>query len=74
MSDLQTRLEVQGAVQQWTASFMAQYGIPADMMEDALNKVLVTLKEQIMIDLLSAASVPREEVENGENVESDNGD
>lgn len=63
MSDLQTRLEVQGAVQQWAASFMAQYGIPAAMMEDALNKVLITLKEQIVIDLLSAAPAPREEVE-----------
>lgn len=70
MSDLQTRLEVQGAVQQWAASFMTQYGIPAAMMEDALNKVLITLKEQIVIDLLStAATAPREE-ENNDTVES----
>ena len=72
--ELQTRLEVQGAVQQWAASFMAQYGIPAAMMEDALNKVIITLKEQVMIDLLTAATAPREEEEDGNTTESDNVD
>lgn len=72
--ELQTRLEVQGAVQQWAASFMAQYGIPAAMMEDALNKVIITLKEQIMIDLLTAATAPREEEKDGNTTESDNVD
>ena len=53
---------------------MAQYGIPAAMMEDALNKVIITLKEQIMIDLLTAATAPREEEEDGNTTESDNVD
>lgn len=69
MNDIQTRLEIQAATQQWVATFMTQYNIPAAMMEDALNKVLVTLKEQIVIDLLSAAAAPREE-ENNDTVES----
>lgn len=70
MSDLQSRLEIQAATQQWVASFMAQYGIPAAMMEDALNKILVTLKEQIVIDLLSAAATAPREEENNDTVES----
>lgn len=54
--NLQTRLEVQGAIQQWVASFMEEYQIPAYMMEDALNKVLLNLKDQVVTDLLTAAA------------------
>ena len=54
--NLQTRLEVQGATQQWVASFMTQYNISPSMMEDALNKVLCTLKDQVMIEFLNAAA------------------
>ena len=71
MSSLQTRLEVQAAVQQWAANFMIQYNIPAAMMEDALNKVLLTLKEQILIDFLSEATAAPEEEQN-DTVESNN--
>lgn len=56
MNNLQTRLEVQGAIQQWVASFMEEYQIPAYMMEDALNKVLLNLKDQVVTDLLTAAA------------------
>lgn len=56
MNDLQIRLEVQGAIQQWVASFMEEYQIPAYMMEDALNKVLLNLKDQVVTDLLTAAA------------------
>lgn len=76
MTDLQTRLEVQGATLQWVASFMQRYNIPAHMMEDALNKVLLQLKDQVVADLLSAAAqaqpmeeqAPAQEEENGEQV------
>ena len=56
MNNLQMRLEVQGAIQQWVASFMQEYNIPAWMMEDGLNKVLVVLKDQTVTDLLTAAA------------------
>lgn len=56
MNNLQMRLEVQGAIQQWVASFMQEYHIPAWMMEDALNKVLLVLKDQTVTDLLTAAA------------------
>ena len=56
MNELQIRLEVQGAIQQWVASFMEEYQIPAYMMEDALNKVLLNLKDQVVTDLLTAAA------------------
>ena len=57
----QTRLEVQGAIQQWIVSFMNQYGIPAFMMEDALNKVLLQIKDQVVADLLVAAQAQASE-------------
>lgn len=56
MNSLQMRLEVQGAIQQWVASFMQEYNIPAWMMEDGLNKVLLVLKDQTVTDLLTAAA------------------
>lgn len=56
MNNLQRRLEVQGAIQQWVASFMREYNIPAWMMEDGLNKVLLVLKDQTVTDLLTAAA------------------
>ena len=58
--NLQTRLEVQGATQQWVASFMQQYSISASMMEDALNKILCNLKDQVMIEFLSAAAAEQQ--------------
>jgi hypothetical protein len=51
-NNLQTRLELQGAVQQWTASFMQNNGISAAMMEDALNKVLLKLKDRVLEEFL----------------------
>ena len=54
--NLQKRLEVQGATQQWVDSFMQANNIPADMMEDALTKVLMKLKDQVVTDLLMAAA------------------
>ena len=72
--NLQTQLEVQGATQQWVASFMSQYNIPASVMEQALTKVICSLKDQIVIELLSAAQAQQEqEIGNdGNSEESDN--
>ena len=51
--DLRTRLEVQGAAQQWADSFMARYQVPASVMEDALTKVLLEMKNRTMVEFLS---------------------
>lgn len=51
----QQRLEVQGAIQQYVDSFMQNYNIPAAMMEDALNKVLLSLKDKVVMEFLQAA-------------------
>ena len=54
--NLQGRLEVQGTVQQWIASFMQQYGVPASIMIDALNKVLASLKDELILELFAEAA------------------
>lgn len=50
---LQTRLELQASLQQWINSMMSQYSIPASMMEDALTKALIPLKDQILQEYLT---------------------
>lgn len=47
MTNLQLKMEVQGAAQNWVASIMQQYGVSAVIMEDALTKVLLNLKDLV---------------------------
>ena len=71
MNNLQARLEVQGAVQQWVESFMKEYQISPAMMDDALTKALVNIKELVIQEFIAAAqnaSVTEEEY-NGQNNE-----
>jgi len=53
MNNLQLRFELQASLQQYVANVMQQYQIPASMMEDALNKLLLEIKEQVWIDYLT---------------------
>ena len=57
MNTLQTRLELQGAVQQWVDSFMAQHNISPAMMDDALSKALLNIKELVIQEYLIAAQM-----------------
>lgn len=50
--NLEMRAAAQNSAVQWANSLMAQ-GVSAAMIEDALNALLVKLKEQILIDTLS---------------------
>ena len=50
--NLQTRLELQGSLQQWIYSTMQQYNISAAEMEDAVSRVLLRLKDQVLQDYL----------------------
>lgn len=51
-NQLQLRLEVKAALQQWVANIMQQNQIPAYMMEDALVSVQLSLKDLVMQDTL----------------------
>lgn len=75
--NLQTQYEVKGAIQNWVASFMQQHDIPASVMIDALNSVLVNLKDAVIQDMFEesyrvqamaqqAAQNREKEIENGE--------
>lgn len=50
--NLQTRLELQGSLQQWIDSTMNQYNISAAEMEDAMSRILLKLKDQVLQDYL----------------------
>lgn len=55
MNELRTRLELQGSIQQYIESFMYNNNISAAMMEDALNKVLLFVKDKAVTEFLIAA-------------------
>ena len=57
MNTLQTRLELQGAVQQWIDSFMQEYNVSPAMMDDALSKALLNIKELVIQEYLIAAQM-----------------
>ena len=59
--NLQMRLEIQAAVQQWMESFMQQYNVPAYVMEDAMNKALSNLKDKVMVEFLTAAAMQQQQ-------------
>ena len=50
--NLQLRLELQGSLQQWIDSTMQQYNISAAEMEDAISRVLLKLKDQVLQNYL----------------------
>lgn len=50
--NLQTRLELQGSLQQWIDSTMSQFNISAAQMEDAMSKVMLNLKDKVLQDYL----------------------
>ena len=49
--DLQMRAAAQNSAIQWANDLMAQ-GVSAAMLEDAINALLVKLKEQILLDTM----------------------
>ena len=50
--NLQLRLELQGSLQQWIDSAMNQYNISAAEMEDAMSRILLKLKDQVLQEYL----------------------
>lgn len=77
MNQLQLRLEVKVAAQNWAASIMQQYGVPAYIMEEALQSVQLNLKDIIAQELIAeiqAEQAPIQEEKENENggTQSDN--
>lgn len=74
MTHEQQRLETQSAVVSWTNWFMAQNQIPASLMEDALNKAILSLKDQVIQEFIQAVTAetaankqePKEEEASGD--------
>lgn len=56
MTHEQQRLETQSAVVSWTNWFMTQNQIPASLMEDALNKAILSLKDQVIQEFIQAVT------------------
>lgn len=50
--DLQKRMEVQASVIEWIDFFMKQNDISASMMEDALSKALISIKDKAVKEFL----------------------
>nr|DAU35927.1 MAG TPA: hypothetical protein [Caudoviricetes sp.] len=74
MTHEQQRLETQSAVVSWTNWFMTQNQIPASLMEDALNKAILSLKDQVVQEFIQAVTAetavneqePKEEEASGD--------
>ena len=50
--DLQKRMEVQASVIEWIDFFMKQNNVSASMMEDALSKALISIKDKAIKEFL----------------------
>lgn len=58
MTEQQFRLEVQSGVKQILDGFMTANNITPSVMEDAINKYLVDLKDKVLQEFIAAASQP----------------
>lgn len=61
MNELELRIRVQNMVQNWVAAQLQQ--VPAYIMEDALNKTLVSVKELALQEFIESVTTPEPEVE-----------
>lgn len=51
--NIQQHLEIQASAQQWADDFMQNYNISATEMTDALTKVLLNLKDKVIVEYLT---------------------
>ena len=71
MNEFELRLRLQNALQDYVNQVMISNNVSAAMMEDALNKVLINLKDKVILEFIAAVSQPVQEdivkeQENGE--------
>lgn len=50
--NLEKRMQVQAAVNEWINNFMRDNNLSASIMEDALSKTLLSIKDQAMREFL----------------------
>lgn len=73
---LELRFELQSSLQQWVDSIMQRYNISAAMMEDAMSKILLSLKDKAWqeylleqqkayAEMLASSAQKSEEEDNG---------
>ncbi len=61
MNEFELRLRLQNALQDYVNQVMISNNVSAAMMEDALNKVLINLKDKVLLEFIAAASQPVQE-------------
>lgn len=61
MNEFEIRYRVQTTVESWVNGFMMENQLPASMMVDALNAVLVTLKDQATREFINSVSAVPEQ-------------
>ena len=61
MNELELRIRVQNMAQNWVAAQLQQ--VPAYMMEEALTKALVSVKELALQEFIDSVTASNEEVE-----------
>ena len=61
MNELELRIRVQNMVQNWIAAQLQQ--VPAYIMEDAINKALVSVKELALQEFIESVTTSEPEVE-----------
>jgi hypothetical protein len=77
MNELELQLRVSTTIKQYIGNLMAQNQIPANIMENAINSVLLDIKDAARQELAASllAAVPQEKEEKDEiaDKETDNG-
>lgn len=64
--DLQLSMQITNAAQVWVATVMQQYGVSAAVMENALSKALLILKDMVAQDLIDELTAETPVQEEGE--------
>lgn len=62
--NLEKRMQVQAAVNEWVNNFMRDNNLSASIMEDALSKTLLSIKDQAMREFLIYIQTQTEQVNN----------
>lgn len=74
MSDFEFRMRIQGAVQEFVESFMKQNNLSAAVMEDAMNKSMVWLKDQVLKETVLSMTQAKPQEPESEKEEDNDGE
>lgn len=74
MSDFEFRMRIQGAVQEFVENFMSQNNLSAAVMEDAMNKSMVWLKDQVLKETVLSMTQAKPQEPESEKEENNGGE